>query len=233
MEIENQNKPGSAAFRNSCIRCGTCCEKGGPCLHLEDRQLVDEGLIHTRCLYTIRRGEMVHDNVRNVVMPSPEEMIKIKGMESSWQCTFFNAAESACGIYRHRPMECRVLKCWDPSGIEAVYDRDRLKRQDLLADIAGLWDLVQEHERQCSYPKLKLILNDMDRNRDTGFQRTAVASTVTMVRYDREVRDLVVSKGGVEPGMTDFLFGRPLSKTIEVFGYKVREKDGKGALVRI
>jgi len=215
--------------QNECIRCGTCCQKGGPAFHLEDRHLIDDGLIHTRHLYTIRQGEMVHDNVRNVVMPSPGEMIKIKGVEGSWLCTFFEEAENTCSIYEHRPEECRILKCWNPAELSAMYDQNRLTRRDLLSDIAGLWDLVIDHESECSYAGLKHSLNDLG----GSFEQTAIKTAISMVRYDREVRRLVVSKGGVEHDMTDFLFGRPLEQTIESFGYGIREKEGKFSLVRM
>ncbi len=221
--------PPASRMQNTCIRCGTCCAKGGPAFHVEDRALIDDGFIHTRHLYTIRKGEMVHDNVRSLVMPSSEEMIKIKGVEGSWQCTFFQEEEKACKIYAHHPMECRILKCWDPSELEAVYAKNRLTRQELLAGIAGLWDLVEEHERQCSYAKLKQGLDDLG----GSFERATVKAAISMVRYDQEVRRLVISRGGVEPDMTDFLFGRPLEKTIELFGYGVRDRDGKFSLKRI
>ena len=167
--------------------------------------------------------------MRNVVMPSKGEMIKIKGVEGSWQCTFFEEEDKACRIYAHRPAECRILKCWDPAELSAMYEKNRLARKDLLAGIAGLWDLVEDHERQCSYAGLKHSLNDIG----GSFEQTAIKTAVSMVRYDQEVRRLVVSQGGVEPDMTDFLFGRPLEQTIEIFGYSVRERDGKHALVRI
>ena len=54
------------------------------------------------------------------------------------------------------------------------------------------------------------------------FRNTAVKTVVTMVRYDQEIRRMVISQGGIEPDMLDFLFGRPLEKTIEDFGYKNR-----------
>ena len=214
---------------NSCIRCGTCCAKGGPAFHLEDRGLVDEGVIHTRHLYTIRKGEMVHDNVRGLVMPSVGEMIKIKGVEGSWQCTFFEEEEKACRIYAHRPQECRILKCWDPAELAAMYEKDRLTRGELLAGIAGLWDLVEEHERQCSYAGLK---QSLDRLAGSA-EQAAIKAAASMVRYDQEVRHLVVSRGGVAADMTDFLLGRPLAETIQAFGYKFRERDGKVSLKRI
>jgi hypothetical protein len=110
-----------------------------------------------------------------------------------------------------------------------MYNKNRLIRRDLLSEIAGLWDLVIDHERQCSYAGLKQSLNDLDGR----FEQTAIKTAISMVRYDREVRRLVVSRGGVEPDMTDFLFGRPLEQTIETFGYGVRERDGKFTLIRL
>ncbi|MEN8243369.1 MAG: YkgJ family cysteine cluster protein [Thermodesulfobacteriota bacterium] len=214
---------------NICIRCGACCEKGGPAFHIEDRSLIDKGFIHTRHLYTIRKGEMVHDNVRGLVMPGTHEMIKIKGVEESWQCTFYQVEEKACSIYKHRPQECRILKCWDPVELSAMYDKNRLTRRELLANIAGLWDLVEAHEQQCSYAGLKQCLEDLG----SSSERAAIQAAITMVRYDQEVRRLVVSRGGMAPDMTDFLFGRPLEKTMEMFGYKVRDREGKFSLVRI
>lgn len=214
---------------NACIRCGTCCVKGGPSFHLGDRNLIDEGYIQTRHLYTIRRGEMVRDNVRGLVMPSSGEMIKIKGSARTWQCTFFREEDKSCGIYAHRPQECRVLKCWDPGELVAMYTENRLTRRDLLSGIAGLWDLVQEHERQCSYAGLKKSLDDLGGS--SG--RAAIRAAMSMLRYDQEVRRLVVARGGVAPDMADFLFGRPLSKTIEMFGYGFRQKKGRYSLVKI
>ena len=75
-------------IRTECIRCGTCCEKGGPALHAEDKALVEAGRIHTRYLYTIRKGERVHDNVRNCLIPATSDIIKLKGKNQSWVCVF-------------------------------------------------------------------------------------------------------------------------------------------------
>jgi Fe-S-cluster containining protein len=214
---------------HECIRCGTCCEKGGPSFHLDDRHLIDNGHIHTRHLYTIRKGEMVHDNVRGLIKPCTGELIKIKGVKGSWQCSFFQKEKRTCGIYEHRPQECRVLKCWDPAALTAMYDQNRLTRQELLSGIEGLWDLVATHEKQCGYAELKQCLEGLG-DRPAPEQVKAVLS---MVRYDREIRGLVVAKGGVAPDMLDFLFGRPLENAIEMFGYRVRERDGNHALVRM
>jgi Fe-S-cluster containining protein len=212
-----------------CKRCGTCCEKGGPSLHMADQILVENGAIHTRNLYTIRKGEKVRDNVLNGLITAESELIKIKGKDDTWTCRFYDLGNNACTIYGQRPLECRVLKCWDTKDIKELYNKDRLKREDLLKEVEGLWSLIEDHEQRCSYEKMTLAMQDLE----GSFQETAVASVMEMVRYDMEIRKLVVEKGNMEDGMTDFLFGRPLRKTIPMYGYRVKISDGKYSLVRM
>jgi Fe-S-cluster containining protein len=143
-----------------CQRCGTCCKKGGPGLHKEDLVLVESGRIPGRALFTIRTGELVRDNVKGILSPLEEEMIKIKGTSGRWTCIFYDESSKGCGIYEDRPLECRALNCRDTSEIEKVYSRSRLTRKDLLSKVAGLWDLIEEHEERCSYAKIKLLVDE-------------------------------------------------------------------------
>ncbi|MGD8702110.1 MAG: YkgJ family cysteine cluster protein, partial [Desulfosarcina sp.] len=106
---------------NQCRRCGVCCEKGGPSLHHEDRHLVDSGRIPARCLFTLRQGELARDNVKGVLAPLSAEIIKIKGQSGSWTCMFYDDETRGCGIYDHRPLECRALNCRDTRRIAKVY----------------------------------------------------------------------------------------------------------------
>ena len=212
-----------------CERCGTCCEKGGPSFHLADKTLIEKGAIHTRDLYTIRKGEKVRDNVFNGLIRADSDIIKIKGKDGAWVCCFYNSENKACTIYEKRPLECRVLRCWNTKDIEALYNKERLKREDLLREVEGLWSLIEDHEQRCSYEKMTRVMKDIEGN----FQRTAVASVMEMVRYDLEIRKLVVEKGNMEADMTDFLFGRPLAETISMYGYRLKITDGKYSLVRI
>ncbi|MBW2514834.1 MAG: YkgJ family cysteine cluster protein, partial [Deltaproteobacteria bacterium] len=100
-------KDKSSQAKTHCIRCGTCCEKGGPSFHIQDRRLIEDGAIHTRYLYTIRKGELVHDNVRGQIKPAGSDIIKIKGKSPSWECVFLHKKDRSCAIYDHRPLECR------------------------------------------------------------------------------------------------------------------------------
>ena len=148
-----------------CIRCGTCCKKGGPSFHLEDKMLIEKGIILLKYLYTIREGEMTYDNIKECLVPAASDIIKIKGHKDSLACVFFDENENECTIYDNRPLECRVLKCWDTREIEEVYSKNRLTRKDFIVTIEGLWDLIEDHQARCSYEKLKSFLNALKENK--------------------------------------------------------------------
>jgi len=147
---------------SECKRCGTCCKKGGPCFHIEDKKLIEKGVIPIKYLYTIREGELAYDNIKGCLVPVTSDLIKIKGQNDSWECVFFNENENSCKIYDKRPVECRVLKCWDTREIELIYSENRLTRKDLVYKVEGLWDLIEEHQSRCSYDKIKHFVKELD-----------------------------------------------------------------------
>ena len=215
---------------NRCRRCGVCCEKGGPSLHHEDRALVDRGNIPARDLFTLREGELARDNVKGVLAPLEDEIIKIKGQNGRWTCRFYDPQEHGCRIYAHRPLECRVLNCRDTSRIEKIYAVKRLTRQDLLANIQGLWELIEEHELRCRYADLAAQVREGTGAESEDLkQERAILETL---RYDAHFRKLAVTKGGLDPGMLDFVFGRPLTETIRMFDVRLIRKSGAYGLVR-
>ncbi len=197
-----------------CIRCGTCCKKGGPSFHLADKHLIDKGIILSKNLFTIRKGELAYDNVREELLPLSSELIKIKGKNDSSTCIFFNESEKKCEIYKNRPVECKALKCWDTREIEKIYSKNRLTRKDLLFDIEGLWGLVKDHQSRCSYEKINKRLQKQDNSED-AIQK----EILEIIRYDTQIRHLVVEKGGMDSEILDFLFGRALTATIKPFGF--------------
>jgi Fe-S-cluster containining protein len=201
-------------LRSSCIRCGTCCQKGGPSLHLADRSLIEKGLILAKYLFTIRKGELVLDNVRGGMMPADSDIIKIKGRGETWTCCFYDEAACRCTIYENRPLECRLLKCWDTTAMERMYAKHRLTRADLISDVTGLWTLVADHQKRCDYNLVKRLAADIL----AGEREQQLRKLAEMVRYDLELRRLVVARGGLDADMLDFLFGRPLDRTIQTYG---------------
>jgi Fe-S-cluster containining protein len=220
---ENSPQSSSASRPGACVRCGTCCQKGGPAIHQDDRVLIEKGGIPSKYLYTIRRGEVVRDNVKGRLMPADSDIIKIKGRDDAWTCVFFDEAEKSCTIYNNRPLECRALKCWDTRELEKIYAGGRLTRKDLISGVEGLWDLIKDHQKRCDYEEIRNLI----KNLHGASSKHARRRLSEIIRYDTEIRELVVSKGGMDPQMLDFLFGRPLVKTLPSYGLRIRRQGGK------
>ena len=211
-------KPSKAKHVQSiseCRRCGTCCRKGGPSFHHADKALIKDGVIHSKYLYTIRKGEWAYDNVRRCLEPVSSDIIKIKEKNDSWICIFFDESQSACAIYENRPLECRALKCWDTRELEDLYAKKRLTRADLISEIEGLWSLIKDHQQRCNYEIIQKLVDAIKTNPGDAKARQKLSA---IIQFDTEIRKLVVSNAGLESEMLDFLFGRPLTRTIKKMG---------------
>jgi Fe-S-cluster containining protein len=206
-----------------CRRCGTCCRKGGPGLHLEDRALVDSGKIPLSHLLTFRQGEPVYDNVSDRIAPAVTDIIRIKSLHDGLSdCLYYDPAEKGCRIYHQRPCECDALQCWDTRKIEAVYNCRRLTRRHLLCDVAGLWDLVAHHQERCDYAHIAELAERIRQRRQA---EAAEKELLELVRFDGHLRDLTLERGHLDSGMLEFLFGRPLSFTIGLFQLRMAKTD--------
>jgi Fe-S-cluster containining protein len=199
--------PAPDAF-DHCRRCGTCCLKGGPVLHREDRSRVRRGTIPLKDLVTICPGEPVHDNVTGKIRPAENDHIKIQPRKGSTSCRYYDGVKRACAIYAQRPIQCRVLKCWDPAALAALYHQDHLTRRDLLGEIPGLWDLVKTHGHRCDARENARRAVRL-RARSEGWEK-AEAALLESLRYDQSLRDLVHAQGRPDPALLPFLLGRPL-----------------------
>jgi Fe-S-cluster containining protein len=210
---------------SQCQRCGTCCRKGGPALHLEDQELVESGIIPLKQLFTIRQGEPAFDNVTGVIAPAVTDIIKIKGVsEGSSICLHYDSATKGCGIYTHRPAECRALKCWNPHEIERLYNCRRLTRRHLLSKVKGLWDLVQDHQERCDYSHVAELAAQLKQVQPVAKSHETL---LELIQYDESIRQVIRERANLDPEMLPFLFGRPLSFTIQMFQLKrVRADQG-------
>jgi len=226
--MDDPKIPRTENSQSDCRRCGACCEKGGPGFHIEDRGLVDTGAIPSRCLFTIRQGELAYDNVRGCLMPVDSDVIKIKGKADTWSCVFFDEPGKRCTIYDNRPRECRALKCWDTRELEKIYAGHRLTREDLISEVEGLWALIQDHQQRCDYEIIKKLIDDFN----GPFREKTRKKLLEIIRFDAEIRKLVVEKGGMDPEMLDFLFGRPLTKTLPNYGIRIRQNGRKTIITR-
>ena len=55
-----------------CMRCGTCCTKGGPALHKEDKDILLDGHIGRERLVTIRKGELAFSPISGKILTPSE-----------------------------------------------------------------------------------------------------------------------------------------------------------------
>ncbi len=205
-----------AMTRNSCVRCGECCLRSSPSLQKEDIPLVLEGHIRKKDLFTVRIGETLWDNVREEVRPAAEEIVKVK--DTGDACVFYDDTQKACLIYEHRPAQCVALECWDPSKFMAVYARPKARREDLLED-GVVRELIREHDKRCSYEKITILVQKIESKGEA-----AVEQITEILKFDYHLRPFVCKKLGINPDVTDFLFGRPLIDTVSQFGLQVIRK---------
>jgi Fe-S-cluster containining protein len=208
----------------SCIRCGTCCTKGGPTLHAGDRQIILEGHIGIEHLITIRRGELAYTPAGEGLQPLQQELVKIAGKGRGWECLFFNEAESACMIYGQRPLECRILKCWDTSELLSVICKDSLTRADIMDPKDPMLELIDLHEKICAVQAMENILSSLSDGDDNP---TSLIELEELVREDLSIRAEAVSKFALPLAAELFMLGRPLFKLLSGRGIAIQEKHGK------
>lgn len=214
--------------QSQCQRCATCCAKGGPALHLEDNEYLESGKIPLKNLFTIREGEPAYDNIQRRVAPAATDIIKIKGAaRNDATCLFLDQGQVACTIYDHRPMECRLLSCWDTRALVDVYDKRRITRNDLLSRFPALIDLVAEHQTRCDYRRMGQLAARVRQGEDAG---QATESLLELIRYDQSLRLLTVERSRLDSDLLEFLFGRPAYMTIRYFRLRLSQKGETLAL---
>lgn len=186
--------------RDCCVRCGECCRSGGPALHLEDLDLMRKGVVSAGDLITYRAGEFVRDQPADALVPLESEIVKLRGSGQGRTCVHYDAEKPGCAIYENRPAECRALKCWDTSELEAMYCVDRVARADILGP--GAMEIVNEHERRCPAGRaIELARSGGGMELDE------------MLRYDESMRETLTGRGA-SPEELNFLLGRPLRTVI-------------------
>lgn len=216
-----------------CRRCGTCCRRGGPALHLADLPLLREGRIDWADVVTLRAGELVREDVARdgELTPLEGDLLKLRGVAPSagdWTCVHYDAEARGCGIYEDRPLECRALDCRDLSGLREAYELERLSRRDVLGAEHPLCELLAEHDERCHAGKLReLATLAAEGNSDAG------DVVVEMLRYDRSLRGALSDKAELTPEQLEFLLGRPLGDTLDALGFRLQsDADGWVTVVR-
>jgi Fe-S-cluster containining protein len=204
--------------RNTCIRCGTCCLKGGPVLHEEDKKILRAGHIGYQHLVTIRKGELAFNPLSSKAEPSQQELVKVAGKGKDWACCFYDEKKASCTIYEHRFLECRLLKCWDTSELISVIGKNTITRPDIInSDDPILW-LIENHEKECPYHEVNKLIFALPQEKDTSKTLTKLTEFACK---DLAMRSYANSELGLKAEFESFIFGRPLFKILSACGISV------------
>lgn len=206
----------------TCRQCGTCCRKGGPALHRDDLAILQQGHIGCQQLITIRKGEPAYDPIRNKLVATTRELIKIKGRSGEWVCCFFDPQQSVCAIYTSRPLECRLLKCWDTADIMAVINRDTISRQDIINLDDPILTLIKQHVDICPGDRIEEVITAWS----TDLNNQELHDEITkLIRADLAFRTKAIFELKLPSAVELFVLGRPLFKLLAPFGVAINEKN--------
>ncbi len=206
------------------MRCGTCCKKGGPALHHEDKKILCEGHIGYQHLITLRKGERAYNPVKEMLEPIPTELIKIAGRGRDWSCLLYDEATASCAVYRSRFLECRLLKCWDAAEIMAVIGKDTIRRSDIINPEDPVIELIEKHEQVCPYNEIESLITALSGGRNKA---KALARMKELVHNDLYIRAFAFRELDLKKEFELFIFGRPLTKVLEDRGLKVTMGEDK------
>lgn len=211
-----------------CRRCGNCCRNGPPALHKADYELYAQGFLQKHHLLTLRKGEWVFENVQGAFIRLSEEMVRLRAKKENRSCIFFNEEENSCTIYRHRPLECRVMKCWDTREIEKIYNKDRLVRLDLISSNSALGEIITEHERQCSLERIGILIEQIkaEEDKDASFE------LAQLIKIDEGWRKALQDNAGADNDTLNFILGRELQKILPLFGLEVIRVQGSYRFIK-
>lgn len=187
---------------NTCLRCGTCCRKGGPALHLSDAAVLEH--IPVSSLVCLRRGELAFDPRSGGLQPLRRELLKIRGKDGGWECMYFEASDASCLAYAHRPLECRALSCLDTTGILRAMETSTLSREDIVPAGSALRSCIDEHERL--FPVAEAVRMANERRGSGGIPD----ELDSLIRREIHFRDSFAEKVGVADEELWPYFGRPL-----------------------
>ena len=202
--------------RPYCVRCGQCCKKAPPALHHKDRELFTKGILKRSDTYTLRIGEMVHSHIENNTYPLKEEMIKIKEKPGTRECNFLN--NTSCSLYENRPIQCKRFECWSPQKLIDTFKEDRLTRRDILEKTDILAEIIDYHEKKCSYSLLTDGFRELEKEGDEE-------KVFDILSCDTAIRPFIKEKLSLSPDELDFLFGRPFMVTVKMFGYCIKQNN--------
>lgn len=217
--LEESESPRKTRFskKTECTRCGKCCTECSPSLMKQDMRLFISGVLSPENVYTIREGEPARYG--SDVYESFVEIIKIRENEEAAGCIFYSEG-LGCVIYEDRPLQCKEYKCWETEAPLYGLEESALKREDFFGSVDIIMDAIKKHNKKCSYKRLSSAIGRLNENKDD-----ALDDIIDMLQYDTYIRPFLKDKLSVPSTAMDLILGRPLTETINEFGFRI-ENDG-------
>lgn len=209
----------------TCVQCGVCCRRGSPTLHLEDLELLKQGKLPFNKILTLRQGEPVHSPFDGKIFFLLDERIKIQEKPRTQECVFLDGDD--CTIYVDRPLQCRAQACWDSAQYEELTQQPYLTRRDLFAEVETLVELMNEHNKRCSFSKLQELFKQLAERGEEGIQ-----PLFELLGYEDHFRRFFGEQLKIPEDVLQLVFGRSLADLVALFGFRVeQEPDGTRRLV--
>jgi Fe-S-cluster containining protein len=207
-----------------CLGCGSCCRVSSPTLYLEDLPRLKAARLGWEALVTLRAGERVFSARLGRSQVLPHELLKLR--EEGGACA--QLTRQGCGIYRHRPLQCRWLECWSGRHAGQLEDRPRLGRAQLLAGDPTALALATEYDAKIPADRLHAALEGAARGDEAG-SREALA----LLELDHRLRAGVSAKYGYAAAALPLILGRPALEVAANYGLGVTLENGGPALRRL
>ena len=221
---------GTRACRNIspvCVRCGECCRSSSPILYSPDLLLVRKEEIPLRELITLRIDEPATSPFADKPFTLTAECVKVREKPGSSECVFFDSEEEQCSIHEHRPYQCQAQSCWDESGVEGLMSLKILTRRDLFAGVDALLEIMDDHDRRCSFGKLADAFEDLEKSKGAN-----IDEVVDLIAYEDHFRHFAAERMNLPEDALDLFFGRSLSSRVRLFGFRVDHgTDGSRTLI--
>ncbi|MBI5524297.1 MAG: YkgJ family cysteine cluster protein [Desulfarculus sp.] len=205
------------ARRPACLGCATCCRVSSPTLYAEDLALVGEGGLPRQALYALRPGERVYSARLGRHFALDGDLIKLREAAGGG-CLFLEG--SRCGLYAHRPLQCRHLECWAGRHAGQLEGRPRLSRRDLFAQDPTALALLGEYDLRLPGEELAQVFQEAAQGGDP-------APALALLELDHRLRAGIAARYGYPPQEQDLLLGRPAWVVARAHGLTLA-LDGQG-----
>jgi len=206
----NKNK-NAIEITSHCSRCGICCQKNSPSLHLDDLEKLQSGAIPKNQLITYRKGEWVYDNIIDQYIRLEQDMIKPIENTTNGFCTFYLPDQQSCLIYENRPLECQLQACYDPEPLKQRYETDRLQRRDIFPSNSAIWEFIEYHESKCSLSIFQHIVPFSDHH----LSEKDISLFKEMIRFDYHFRFTLHKRIGLQNTEMNFILGRSVENLLK------------------